>query len=86
MRWQPRPLIDWDILNFSSESAQWNSTKLYRKHDLNVLHKVDVSSGHSKNQNSRPASDFLTIFDFYYETTERKSTKINMMQDLNVFF
>ena len=36
-RWPSRPLIGWDILDFFSEVAKWNSTKLDRKQDLNVL-------------------------------------------------
>ena len=36
-RWPPRPLIGWDIFDFSSETAEWNLTKLDRKQDLNVL-------------------------------------------------
>ena len=41
-RWRPWPLIDWDIFDFSSETAERNSTKLYRKQDLNVLYQVCV--------------------------------------------
>ena len=35
----PRSLIGWDIFHFSSETAEWNSTKLVRKQDLDVLYK-----------------------------------------------
>ena len=41
-RWPPRPLIGQDIFDFSSETAEWNSMKLDRKHDLNVLYQVGV--------------------------------------------
>ena len=41
-RWPPWPLIGWDIFDFSSETAEWNSTKLDRKQDLNVLYQVCV--------------------------------------------
>ena len=37
-RWLPLPLFGWDIFDFSSESAERNSTKLDRKQDLNVLY------------------------------------------------
>ena len=37
-RWPPLPLIDWDILDISSETAKRNSTKIDRKQDLNVLY------------------------------------------------
>ena len=33
-RWQPWPLIGWDIFNFSSETTGRNSTKFDRKQDL----------------------------------------------------
>ena len=41
-RWPPWPLICWDIFDFSSETAERNSTKLDRKQDLNVLYQVCV--------------------------------------------
>ena len=41
-RWPPWPLIGWDIFDFSSETAEWNWTKLDRKQDLNVLYQVCV--------------------------------------------
>ena len=41
-RWLPWPLIGWDIFYFSSETTQWNSKKLDRKQDLNVLYQVFV--------------------------------------------
>ena len=41
-RWPPWPLIGWDIFDFSSETAEQNSTKLDRKQDLNVLYQVCV--------------------------------------------
>ena len=36
-RWTPRPLIGWDIFNFSSETIEWNSMNLDRKQDPKVL-------------------------------------------------
>ena len=41
-RWPPWPLIGWDIFDFSSETAERNSTKLDRKQVLNVLYEVCV--------------------------------------------
>ena len=41
-RWPPWPLIGWDIFDFSSETAEQNSTKLDRKQDLNVFYQVCV--------------------------------------------
>ena len=40
-RWPPWPLIGWDIFDFS-KTAERNSTKLYRKQDLNVFYQVCV--------------------------------------------
>ena len=53
-RWPPWPLIGWDILDFSSETAERNSTKLDRKQDLNVLYQVCVFGGRSEKQDGRP--------------------------------
>ena len=52
-RWRPRPLIGWDIFDFSSETAERNSTKLDRKQDLNILYQVCVFLGRSVNNNVR---------------------------------
>ena len=41
-RWPPWPLIGWAILDFCSETANRNSTKLDTKQDLNVLYQVCV--------------------------------------------
>ena len=51
-RWPPWPLIGWDIIDFSSETVNWNWTKLDSKQDLNVLYQV--FSGRSENKNGRP--------------------------------
>ena len=53
-RWPPRPLIGWDIFDFSSETAEWNSKKLDRKEDLNVLYQVCGFSGRSEKQYGCP--------------------------------
>ena len=53
-RWPPWPLIGWDIFDFSSETAEWNSTKLKRKQDLNVLYQVCVFRADRKKQDGRP--------------------------------
>ena len=61
-RWPPRPLIGWDIFDFSSESAEWNSTKLDRKQDLNVLYQVCVFRADRKNKMAARASGWLRHF------------------------
>ena len=63
-RWPPWPLIGWDILDFSSETAEWNSIKLDRKQDLNVLYQyqVCVFRADRKNKMAALASDWLRHF------------------------
>ena len=46
--WPPWPLIGWGIFDFSSETAERNSTKLDRKQDLNILYQVWFFSGRSE--------------------------------------
>ena len=61
-RWPPWSLIGWDIFDFSSETAEWNSTKLDRKQDLNVLYQVCVFRANRKNKMAVLASDWLRHF------------------------
>ena len=61
-RWPPWPLIVWDISDFSSETAEQNSTKLDRKQDLNVLYQVCVFRADRKNKMTALASDWLRHF------------------------
>ena len=61
-RWPPWPLIGWNIFNFFSETAEWNSTKLDRKQDLNFLYQVCVFRADRKNKMAALASDWLTHF------------------------
>ena len=61
-RWPPWPLIGWDIFDFSSETAERNSTKLDRMQDLNVLYKVCVFRADRKNKMAALASDWLRHF------------------------
>ena len=61
-RWLPWPLIGWDIFDFSSETAERNSTKLDRKQDLNALYQVCVFRADRKNKMAALASDWLRHF------------------------
>ena len=63
-RWPPWPLIGWDIFDFSSETAERNSTKLDRKQDLNVLYQVCVFRADRENKMAALASDWLRHFRF----------------------
>ena len=60
--WPPWPLIGWDIFDFSSETAEQNSTKLDRKQDLNVLYLVCVLLADRKNKMAARVSDWLRHF------------------------
>ena len=61
-RWPPWPLIGWDIFDFSSETAERNSTNLDRKQDVNVLYQVCVFRADRKNKMAALASDWLRHF------------------------
>ena len=61
-KWPPQPLIGWDIFDFSSETAEHNSTKLDRKQDHNVFSQVCVFRTDQKNMMAAPASDWLSHF------------------------
>ena len=63
-RWPPWPLIGLDIFDFSSETAERNSTKLDRKQDLNALYQVCVFRADRKNKMAALASDWLRHFRF----------------------
>ena len=62
IRWSSRPLIGWDIFDFSSETVEQNLTKLDRKQDLNILYQVCVFRADRKNKMAAPASDWLRHF------------------------
>ena len=79
---RPHPLIGWDILDFSVETAERNSTKLDRKQDLNALYQVLCYSGRSEKQKLIG----WDIFDFFSETAEWNSTKLDRNQDLNALY
>ena len=61
-RWAPWPLINWDIFDFSYETAEKNSSKLDRKQHLNVLYKVSVFRANQKTNMAASASDWLRHF------------------------
>ena len=61
-RWPPWPLIGWDIFDFSSETAERNSTKLDRKQDLNALYRVCVFRADRKNKMAALTSDWPRHF------------------------
>ena len=54
--------VNFHIFNFSSETAERNSTKLDRKQDLNALYQVCVFWADRKNKMAALASDWLRHF------------------------
>ena len=86
-RWPPWPRIDWNILNFSSKTAEGNSTKLDRNQDLNVLFRVRVfRADWKKNKMAALASYLLRHFDISSETAERNTAKLDRKHNLNVLY
>ena len=85
----PWHLIGWDIFDFSSETAERNSTKLDRKQDLNILYQVRVFGADRKKQDGRPGLWLAEIFSTS-ETAERNSnltgSKISTSSTKFVFF
>ena len=61
-RWPPWSLIGWVIFDFSSETAEYNSTELDRKEDLNVLYQVCVFGADRKNKMAALTPDWLRHF------------------------
>ena len=57
-----RPSLTFHIFDFSSETAEQNSTKLYRKQDSNLLYHVCVFRANRKNKMAALASDWLRHF------------------------
>ena len=74
-RWLAWPMIGCDILDFSSETAERNSTKLNMKHDLNVPYQVCVFRADRKTAWPPWPLNGRDIFNFSSETAERNSTK-----------
>ena len=58
----PWPLIGWDFFDFSSETAERNSTKLDRKQDLKALYQFFIFRADRKNKMAALASDWLRLF------------------------
>ena len=86
IKWSPWPLIGWDIFDFSSETAERNSTELDRNQVLNVLYQVCVFRANQKNNMAALASDWPRHFRFSSETAERNSTKLDRKLDLNALY
>ena len=59
---RPSVVVNFHIFDFSSETAERNSTKLDRKQDLNFLYQVCVFRGDRKNKMAALASDWLRHF------------------------
>ena len=91
-RWPPWPLIGWDILDVSSETAEWNSRKLDRKQDLSVLYLVLVFWADWKNKMAALTSDWLRHFRLFlwnrlmdFNTTWQEAGSQHPLPSLSVF-
>ena len=60
--WPPWPLICSVIFDFSSKTAEWNSTKFDGKQDLYILYQVCVFRADRKNKTAALTSDWLSHF------------------------
>ena len=85
-RWLFCPLIGWDIFDFSSETAEQNSTKLDRKQDHNALYQVCVFRPIGKTRWPPWPLIGRDIFDFSSETAELNSKKLDRKQDLKAVY
>ena len=81
-----RPSVNFHIFDFSSETAERNSTKLDRKQDFNALYQVCVFRADRKTKWAPWPLIGWDIFDFSSETAEWNSTKLDRKQDLNALF
>ena len=72
-----RPSLTFHIFDFSSDTAERNSSKLNRKQDLNLLYQVCVLGPIGKNKMAALASDWLRHFDFSSKTAEGNSRKLD---------
>ena len=79
-RLPPWPLIDWDIFDFSSESAERNLTNLDSKQDPNVLSQICVFGPIGKTR-WPPWPLIGGKFFNFSETAQRNSTKLDRKQD-----
>ena len=81
IRCLPWPLIGWNIFDFSSETAKWNSTKLDRKQDLNVLYQVWVFQADRKNKMAALAFDWLRHFRLHLWISLKNK---NLVEDVEI--
>ena len=85
-RWPSWPLIGWDIFDFSSATAERNSTNFDMKQDLNVLYQVCIFGPIRKTRWPPWPLIGWDIFNFSSETAEQNSTILDRKQDLNVLY
>ena len=81
-----RPLIGWDIFDFSPETNEVNSTKLDRN-QISMSYTKFLFSGHSEKLDDRLGLWFAETFSTSSpETTKRNSTKLDRKQESNVLY
>ena len=84
-RWPSRPLISWDIFDFSSETAERNSTKLDRKQGLSHLPSLCFPADR-KNKMAALASDWLRHFRLLLWNRWTEFNEIDRKQDLKALY
>ena len=83
-RWHPRPLIGWNIFDFS-ETAEWNLAKLDRNEEFKVLYKDCVFRADRKKTRWPPRHLInWAILDYSSGAAYWSLVKLERMQDLNV--
>ena len=86
IRWSPWPLIGWDIFDFSSETAERNSTNLTGS-KISTSSTKFVFFGPIRKTRWPPWPLIgWDIFDFFSETAEQNSTKLDRKQDFNFLY
>ena len=86
-RWPPWPLIGWDIFDFSSETAERNSTKLNREQDINILYIICVFRADRKKQDGRPGLWLVETFSTSPpKPLNRIQQKLDRKLDINILY
>ena len=85
-KWPPWPLIGWDVFYFSSETDEWNSTKL-KWSKISTFSTKFVCFGPIRKTRWPPWPLIgWDIFNFSSEMAEQNSTKLDRKQDLDPLY
>ena len=78
--------VNFHIFDFSSETAEWNSTKLAKKKISTPSTKFVLFKPIGKTRWPPWPLIGWDIFDFFFKTAEQNSTKLDRKQDLNALY